>query len=184
MPKTSPRTLPGWVLLLLAPLAGCGGGGGGGGGDGDEDEPQPFLLLEMQIGFSGSYSGVDPDYDIVVEIGTVPVPLNLGALGTDDDGVSLPANPADASFPGFVAALTNGADDLLVIRTVLDTDDRAFSTLDTNEFIRRSAELAGPDLIGATITEIVFRADVVDVVTGSGGRQEISGALLVLGFPQ
>ena len=172
------------VLVLFAlslPLAACGGGGG----DGAEDEaPEPVLLLEMLMGRGGFGTQNDPDFDISIEIGTSPVAMIVGVVGTDDDDTDIPIDPSDPNYAAFLSHLTNGAADQLVIRSVIDGGNGTSSTTDANPGILRSNELVGPDLVGATITEVVFHVESVEVVLGQGGSYDILSYLRVMGFPQ
>lgn len=173
---------PGVVACLLAcSLAACGGGGGG------NDAPQEVLLLEFGLTAGSTVAGSagDLQYTVVIRFGPSDTDLLLAVVDTDADGMTFEADPLDPAFGQLAMLLTNGLDDPIQTRTRISLVTSFGATTDGEPSNLRSNALAGPDLVGATITRIGLRVDTVDISLDAGLiTNSMQGAFVVFGFPE
>lgn len=168
-------------LTVSGLLTACGGGGGGNDGD---NQPQEVLLFEFSIGLSGLDQTEDDTYECSVVFAPNDTKLLLATVDTNADGDSFDADPLDPEFAQLVLLLTNGQSDNIFVEPAIAGGNTRFGNTDTQPLLRRSPDLIGPDLVGATITRMGLRVDAVDIVTDNGATtHSITAAFVVFGLP-
>jgi len=166
------------LCLGLGILPGCGGDGGGGevilatydfhsAGSGATSIASH---VELRLSFSD-----DAPYEML----TITPPLAGG-----EHGVSFETRPEDgATAASVMGRLANGTDEILgFLGWYLPSGGGGGGTAHESTFYdTRHPDLAGTDLVGATVTRLVVRIESCTFVAGDPHSHDITGTLIVMG---
>ena len=165
------------LALGLGALSGCGGSGGGdevlatfdfhGAGSGFTTVASHF---ELRLSFSD---------DVPYESLAITPPLQGG-----ENGTSYETRASDsATAASVLSLLANGANEIVaLLGWYLRSGGGGGSTASESAlYDTRHPDLAGTDLVGATVTRLVVRIDTCTFVAGDPHSYDVTGTVVVMG---